>query len=364
MIFFPETSELSESISSISDLGALKLDDLVQDSSQIEQKGRTLVAFDEGKCLAIKLCLKKGDEAKLLKEAHIQDRLHEDRLEIGLCSRLPRPLALGWKRSEHKDYLFKLLDLPADKKAELNLSVDPCAICYVVDESYFTYLNDPLLDAEDVIRGLTLCARDLAKLARKGLIHDSLIPLFHNREQVDLRTDSGVYRWFPMIPGRLDRWRDSCSYPNLRASGIADFEHFSFVYQASAGKMRYHLGDHLLSMSLILGSYCRNKGQFDLETMSTALESFFEAYYTAFTSRRSPLEECIDWDHLACRMKEEMDGDKYMMAIIRCGGPDGKDLMVKSGPHLGHFSGFFPLPEIIKAIHLTTLFAVMEIESS
>jgi len=337
---------------------SISLESLGLDADEVERRGRTLVASCGRRCLAVKLGQGGGDGGRLLAEASIQEHLNLHREGLGLRSILPRPLA-----PDGGSYLFRLRDLPPATKAELNLASDPYAICYTVDEGYFRYLNDPSLSAEETARGLALCAWDLASLIRKGLIHDALVPIFHNRETTGTRPDLGAYRWWSMIPGRLDRWRGSCRYPNLRVSGIADFEHISFCPQISATELRHRMGDHLLSMSLVLGSYFRNRGRFDPEAMSAALKAIFGTYYRALASGRSPLDECIDWDRLATRMIEEMEGDKYMVALVRGAGPGGEDLEVKSGPHLGHFSGFFPIPELIKAIHLAALFAVLEMDS-
>ncbi len=334
---------------------SISLESLGIDADEIVRRGRTLVASCSRRCLAIKLGQGGGDGGRLLVEATIQEHLNLHREAFGLRSLLPKPLA-----PDGDSYLFRLRDLPPATKAELNLASDPYAICYTADEGYFRYLNDPSLSAEETARGLALCARDLAFLIREGLIHDALVPLFHNRETTGTRPDRGAYRWWSMIPGRLDRWRDSCRYPNLRVSGIADFEHISFRPQISITELRHRMGDHLLSMSLVLGSYFRNRGWFDPEAMSAALRAVFGTYYRALASGRSPLDECVDWDRLATRMIEEMEGDKYMVALVRGAGPGGGDLEVKSGPHLGHFSGFFPIPELIKAIHLAALFAVLE----
>jgi hypothetical protein len=79
------------------------------------------------------------------------------------------------------------------------------------------------------------------------------------------------------------------------------------------------------------------------------------------TGRDPPLYECIDWDHLAVRMRDEMEPDKYMKAIFRGGGSGGEDVEVSSGPHLGLFNGYFPIPELIRAVHITSLFALLEV---
>ncbi|MGD0953605.1 MAG: hypothetical protein ABR985_14645 [Methanotrichaceae archaeon] len=58
-------------------------------------------------------------------------------------------------------------------------------------------------------------------------------------------------------------------------------------------------------------------------------------------------------------MSEEMGGDKYMNAIIRGVGLHGENVEVSTGPHLGLFNGPFPVPELIRAIHITSLFAIL-----
>jgi hypothetical protein len=62
-------------------------------------------------------------------------------------------------------------------------------------------------------------------------------------------------------------------------------------------------------------------------------------------------------------MGEEMAGDRYMKAIVR-GGQSCQDRVVLSGPHLGMFNGSFPIPELIRAIHIASLFGVLEMFSS
>jgi hypothetical protein len=344
------------------------LEDLLGSKGDILKRvGRTLILSHGEGVLAIKLGLGPEEGRSLLVEAAMQDRLARLREDLGLESSIPRPLAPdgGW-------HLFRLglSDLPGKVRDDLNLLADPWAICYSPPPGYFTYLNDPRLSSVSVSEGLTRSAHDLAVLARNGLVHDALIPLFHNREQVGRRGDRGVYRWWSVIPGRLDRWFESCRYPNLRLSGIADFEHFRQFAEISPRKLRHLIGDQLLSISLVLASHFRSSGRFDDDAVSETLRSAFEAYRLAFVSRKSssrsvlrsetPLDGCVDWDLLALRMKEEMGGKRYMRGLVRGGGPDGSDLEVENGPHLGLFGGYFPLPELVRAIHLATTFAILE----
>lgn len=362
-IFDPEVSARNEP-----DHRPTGLEDLLGSKIEwVRQVGRTLIFTHEEGLLAIKLGVRPKDDEKLLIEAFMQDRLGHLREDLGLQSFIPRTIA-----PDGGGYIFRLdlSDLPLKVREDLNLLTDPWAICYSPPQGYFTYLNDSSLSSNSVSESLSRCAHDLAVLARRGLVHDALIPLFHNREGVGRRRDRGVYRWWSKIPGRLDRWRKSCEYPNLRLSGIADYEHFRQFAEISPQQLQHLIGDQLFSISLVLASHFRNSGGFDDGAMSEALRSTFETYYLAFASDKSSsrsvfrfkmlLEGCIDWDHLASRMREEMEGNRYMTGLVRGAGPEGSDLVVENGPHLGLFGGFFPLPELVRAIHLATTFAILE----
>jgi len=366
-IIDPEVSARNEP-----DSREICLEDLLGSKGDLLKRvGRTLIlSHDEG-VFAIKLALGPEEARNLLVEATMQDRLGRLKEDLGLESSIPRPLAHDGN-PDGNGYLFRLrlFDLPGKVRDDLNLLADPWAICYSPPSGYFTYLNDPVLSSGSVSEGLTRSAHDLAVLARSGLVHEALIPLFHNREQVIRREDRGVYRWWSMIPGRLDRWFESCRYPNLRLSGIADFEHFRQFAAISAQDLQHLIGDQLLSISLVLASHFRSSGGFRDDLVAEALRSIFEAYRLAFVSRKSSsrsvlrsktaLSGCVDWDLLASRMREEMGGERYMRGLVRGGGPDGSDLVVENGPNLGLFGGYFPLPELVRAIHLATTFAILE----
>jgi hypothetical protein len=349
-------------LSQLRDLGRWEADSVHLESllaeraiDQMEVRGRTLVIPQKGEHLAIKLSLRPGDDSRLRMESVMQSYLQEHGRELGLSGHLPQPMRPG------KDgYLFRLEGIPSETLGRLGLASDPIAICYRAHGDYFTYLNHPALTTTQICKGFRTCAGDLARLARAGIIHCSLIPLFHNREQINTRSDRGVYIWWSKLAGRLDRWRESCSYPNLRLSGIADFEHMEIHDSLPAVDLQHHIGDHLFSLALVLGSYFRGKGEFDQQALMGALRDCFATYYSRLTDRSQPLDEHIDWGQLAQRMGEEMAGDRYMKAILR-GGTSVQDMEVMSGPHLGMFNGPFPIPELIRAIHIASLFGVLEI---
>jgi hypothetical protein len=141
---------------------------------------------------------------------------------------------------------------------------------------------------------------------------------------------------------------------------LADFEHVEIHSAIFPEDLQHLVGDQLLSISLVLGSYFRNRGEFDQKAISKILKDCFLTYHHEFTHKDSPIDDCIDWDHLAFRMSEEIEEDKYMNAIIRGGGLHGENVDASTGPHLGLFNGPFPLPELIRAIHITSLFTILE----
>jgi len=297
-----------------------------------ERMGRTLIAPTEEGFLALKLCLDYGDREKLLFEARLQKYLRG----IALSSTLPRPLG----------ELFKIEGLPRNILGDINPK-DSHAICYIASRDYLTYLNDPRISLEDLKRSFSSCAKDLARLSREGMILTSLIPLFHRKGLA--AHDCIAYRWHRKVAGRMERWLESCRYPNLRLSGLADFEHIELHMEIPSDELQFRIGEHLLSMSLVLGSYFRHKGKFDQRAMKSIIRGSFLDYYCTLTAMPSRLDEVIDWDDLASRMIEEME----------FGGCD--DI---SGQHLGAAMGPFPIPELIRAIHVTSIFAVMQMQSS
>jgi hypothetical protein len=304
--------------------------------------GRTLVAPLERGRLAIKFCMKDGDEIRLLHEAMMQKRLQE----LGLSSRLPKPLG----------GLFRIEGLPSWIEAELGVS-RARAICYIAGPDYFEYLSDPALPEEEMRSGMASCAEDLARLAGTGMIHTSLIPLFHNRE----RTTGGdcTYRWNRKLAGRLDNWLDSCRFPNLRQSGIADLEHIEQHCEISSQALQAYAGEHLFSISLVLGCYFCRRESLDYKAMSQVLKDCFQKYYRALTGYEpEPLDAGIDWDHLACRMAEEMGAEHASNGIDASGG-----LHLGMQKHLGMHNGPFPIPELLKAVHIATTSAVLELQA-
>ncbi|OPX76157.1 MAG: HEAT repeat protein [Methanosaeta sp. PtaB.Bin018] len=331
----PQLTKRANEAESEDDIVSYDLDELLSKHGAKfwRRMGRTLVASFGHGCVAIKLCRDAGDRKKLLAEARMQKFLKG----FGISSHLPVP----------QGSLIKVDGLPPALRSAIGISeLEPHGICYTAKRDYFVYLGDPRLSTEGLRKGMITCAHDLAHLVRCGLIHTSLIPLSHRR---GLEGGDDVYRWSRKLAGRLEDWQESCRYPNLRLSGIADLEHINVYEKISSQELFEHAGLHLLSMSLVLGCYFRSRGSFKRDELSSLMKGSFHEYYRAFTCQEtSTLDCCIAWEDLADRMAEEMGGEKHRNIDEN---------------HLGRLNGPFPLPELIRAIHLTSLFSVLELQA-
>ncbi len=344
----PETFDLPEPDPE-PEIMTINLKDLISEhaSGEVEKVGRTLVVPLGSACLAIKICMNDGDKVKLSAEARMQRML----ATFELSSRLPHPLG----------GLFKLQGLP-DCVQDLKLSElsGSHAICYITDSDYFRYLGDPAISIEEMKLALASCAMDLGTLMRSGIIHTSLIPLFHNRERP---AGDSTYRWNRKVAGRLDNWLESCRYPNLRLSGIADLEHIEIQTEIPAWVLQSYAGEHLLSMSLVLGSYFCRRDRFDENALGSILKHCFLKYCCSMGGSSDMvsecLSECIDWRELAGRMAEEMES--HATRKTETGKVETRG--AKTVSHLGRPNGYFPIPELIRAIHITSLFAVLELQA-
>ncbi len=266
------------------------------------------------------------------------------------------------------------------------------AVVFLAPPDYFLYPNrchnDRMPTKPFFLSVMTRSARQFGRLASHGIIHTAPIPLFHNRVQRHRREDGGLYRW--PRGGRLDRWLESCDYPNFGASGLRDLEHLE---PAGSNGMSLHeqIGMHFLSFLLVAGSYFRNRDRglrgrrpdgipvdvrewFDGMFLVKVIEGVFRAYYEAFTGHPAPTDLPWDLDLLARRMIEEMGVDRHMEEILRVTDQANmtddefrafleergfsaeeaarvtrgrEDIVILTGPHLGAFNDRISLPEMI-----------------
>lgn len=353
-------------------------------------RGRTLVLSlaESGRLLTIKTTDRPDDQDFLQTEGVWMDYL--GRLWPRICDRpdifrIPRPLQIN------DGYVFKISRLPGGPNRPAGRRTGYFATGYISDPDYFRYPNehdpDRPLSNREMIAVFSNNAFILGRLAATGIIHTAPIPLFHNRVQRHRRDDGGLYQW--PRGGRLDRWLDSCRYPNIGPTGPRDFEHF-IGFDDSPRKLYEHLGTHLLSLVLVAGSCFRNKAPervglmtdgtpvdardlFDPILLQTAITRIFYAYYQGFTGARFSGQPPFDWGRLTERLIEEMGVDRHMEEILRVAEQaamsDGEfraflvergfsqeridrlkraaaDITILTGPHLGAFNSSISLPEL------------------
>lgn len=289
--------------------------------------------------------------------------------------------------------LFRLQNIPEkiiSEKKELCLHP---AIIFYTPSAYYAYPNDgPALDLDrhEILTIFSKNAAMLGTLAAEGIIHTALIPLFHNRVQQSRRQDSGLYLW--EMGGRLDKWLESCLYPNFSCSGIRDFEHLISINNSS--RLHHFIGEHLLGFILVIGSFFRFQHPerigltennepvdvrhfFDPGFFYEILTSVVTSYYEGLTGLPGRCAEKLIDSQLVDALIDNMGKDRFMEEILRV--QDQKDMddnqfaaflrsrgldeteiaemeknktdiRLNTGPHLGGFSQPISVPELIECL--------------
>ncbi len=345
-------------------------------------KGRSLVVPVSGGLLVLKFARpEKGSLAGLRAEKWWMRHLATGRYDFRVPFCLPEPLGC-----------FRVVDLPWKKPPGFETKLDRPALVYLAATEYFKYPNSTsVISLAGMQNAMERCAWLLGYLAGRGVVHTSPIALFHNRVQRQRRRDQGRYEWFRA--GRLDRWLDSCRYPNLALGGLRDFEHLESVTGAGLALYR-HLGTHLLSLLLVAASWFRNREPelvgldemgrqvdarhlFDRRGLENVIVALFRCYYEGFTGMEYKGGLPFDTRALARRMVEEMGVDRHMEEVLRVADQNrmtrsqledflmgrgysrqeaagmekgAADIVILSGPHLGGFNRPISLPEMIEAV--------------
>jgi hypothetical protein len=290
-------------------------------------------------------------------------------------------------------YIFRIQDMPQGLLHEgMSLRPEGCAVGFVAHRDYFIYAGDSAVGTpgaheqfnEVICRNAWL----LGRLSCSGIIHSAPVPLFHNRIQRRRRNDRGLYEW--PRGGRLDRWLESCSYPNMGLTGLRDFEHL-VSFRGRSRQLYRHIGTHLLSLMLLTGAYFRNMDRervgvddqgrpvdardlFDRDLLKMLTRDIFLSYYHGFVGLSFPGSIPFDLDLLSFRMIQEMGVDRHMEEVLRVQDQremtdegfkgfllgrglsmkeigafkrGSRDIVIQSGPHLGPFNHHISLPELI-----------------
>ena len=352
--------------------------------------GRSIISStDGGECtFVIKTAATKDSLQLIHKEALWMQHFFETRYTFPVRFEIPEPLNIDGS------FVFQIKNLPVRPKIWTKSSYHSGyhAIGFFAPKDYFSYPNDPINArrlAHEQLRELFFRNAWLfGNLTSMGIVHSAPIPLFHNRTQRNRREDRGIYEW--SRGGRLDRWLESCRYPNFCITGLRDFEHF-ITFPKFCQNLYQYIGTHMLSLLLVAASVFRNKDpkQFGYDKNGSPIDSrnffneplleelvrgIFYKYYEGFTGRPFRGEEPVNFDNLTARMIEEMGVDRHMEEILRIAdqnemtekafrtflketGQSEKetedlkrgenDITVFSGPHLGQFNARISFPELI-----------------
>ena len=364
---------------------------VVGDCAKMYFVGRSLVAelADDRGLLVVKLARDGESPQGLEREADWLAHLGTDSTSWPVPFRIPRPLSTG------QGFLFRLGDLPLTPPAGISLHPHRLGIAFVAPCDYYHYPNEVDGDAKLTDQGFRQQMADnallLGILAGRGIIHDALIPLFHNRVQSDRREDGGLYDW--TLRGRLDRWLESCRHPNFGSSGLRDFEHFGLLEDLNVTLYK-QLGAHFLSMLLVAASYFRNKEPsrrghsqdgspvdsrylFDADLLGKVIEDLYRHYCHGFAGVKCVGDLPFDLSRLTARMIDEMGVDHHMAEVLRLVDQESMsdvelvaflhqrgfsvdeaarfkrgeaDIVLETGPHLGGFNQPISLPEMVEAV--------------
>ena len=337
--------------------------------------------------LVLKFARTDDSPQDLLRESLWMEHLHLANYSSPLKFNIPETIKIK------NSHVIRIKDLPAKLPEKIDFHRKGYAIGFVAHKDYFSYPNDFKKEKqltenrfkEVIFRNAWL----LGDLTSAGIIHFAPIPLFHNRVQRDRRRDQGVYEWFRA--GRLDRWLESCMFPNFGLTGIRDFEH---LVSLNGYNLYRHIGNHFLSLLLVAGSYFRNKDisrigfdkngkpvdardLFNMQFFKEIIQGIFLNYYHGFTKTEFTGEFPLNLDELTLRMIEEMGVDRHMEEIFRAADQEEmtdkefrrflknrgysndkidnfqkgeKDIIIHSGPHLGEFNHDISLPELIEGV--------------
>jgi hypothetical protein len=341
----------------------------------------------ENRLLVLKFARTDDSPQDLLRESLWMKHLHLTNYSFPVKFNIPEAMKIK------NSHVIRIKDLPVKLPEKIDFHRKGYAIGFVAHKDYFSYPNDFKKEKrltenrfkEVIFRNAWL----LGDLTSAGIIHFAPIPLFHNRVQRNRRRDQGVYEWFRA--GRLDRWLESCRFPNFGLTGIRDFEH---LVSLNGFNLYRHIGNHFLSLLLVAGSYFRNKDinrigfdkvgkpvdvrdLFNRPFFKEIIRGIFLNYYHGFTKTDFKGEHPLNLDELTLRMIEEMGVDRHMEEIFRAADQQEmtdkdfrrflknrgysnekidnfqrgeKDIIIMSGPHLGEFNHDISLPELIEGV--------------
>jgi hypothetical protein len=314
-----------------------------------KESGRSLIiTTEDDRKLVIKFLIDLPEFAiesrkpeNLENDSRWMDYLRQNKPDLSLKSYLPEPLVFNNDR-----YIFAVRkmrlrgeDLTCLGKVHLGHYSQYYAISYLPADSYLIYLNDKELEEREFRKAALVNIRDLANLASYGIVHSEPINLYHNigqRQKYNILVSEG--------PGRVDKWLRAAEYPNMRLSGIADFEHLSAL--DSIEGLHRAICNELFAWVLVIASYYRIKYQPEKDgkelfrsSVQSLLKEGFNLYCSIFTGEpSSELDRYTGWEKVAREMTDYMMIDRWKHDRIN--------------PDLGRYNGKFPVDTLVRALYV------------
>jgi hypothetical protein len=370
--------------------------------------GRTL-QFPQaaGPSMAIKL-QKQTDDA--LRREDIMDQCFAAWKNLfGLQSELPRSYGL-LRFAPSAASLAAVTDqaqLDGEKTFAVALQPDGFvdALLYEAPAAYHVHLHE-VSTLEELKTAAQRCMHDAGVLAgRLGLLNQAPADMFHNKEKLR------HYHWNvdPLRravgnrvgAGRLDQWENAIRTINEGPSGLRDYKHYRPLHLCTDAYRRRGMrrgdaksfrlgmtslsGDVLLAHSLSVAKWFKDQGKLcDHTTVAAVLADNYATFFAAYTGRPLPvctafLQSIIDWPMLAAQLDHFM-GSAYVADVqaqrlpkelfapgcetVCCPPQEGWDavqgwLLDGKNRDLGPKNGPLPLVELVRALYLTTSFALL-----
>lgn len=277
-------------------------------------------------------------------EAAVMNYLVRYREYFGLCSELP----VASKGVRNRTHAWEI-------QGQNHL-------IYAAPPSYFVYLEE-IAEFDRFSQALKVCVGDLMRLARFGIFHTALAPIFHNHAQ------ERPYIWNigGLLPGAgtLSAWQEAFQYGNSRQSGISDFEHFvrfrkllvapdlvNDTETQEALGLQYHLGNVIFCALHWVGLWSRRNGGFEgiCEPLIDLTRDLLMHAHLSFSGK--------SWDTF------DLDVDCHAivheMAKFMGAEPGSPHYFSDDGirAFLGPYSGAYPIQELIKGITAFTIRAI------
>jgi hypothetical protein len=249
--------------------------------------------------------LENGAVLSFKKHAAVQDAEQEGKkISKAGTYGIEAPIALARAKGYSRDISDRDVDLPAavKKRQDLGSSYLPYLKPASLAKDYEAYLNDELPNtlsrsekAAIIEKAADKAVDHMLLLYQNGQAHSTLMPISHH----GAHWEWDFWRWNPPFlgglrhgPSFINDWKKSFFFPNLRLSGMADFEHIQSLdkfrvthnHPDQGGEVLHDsystaLGQNLTEIAFIL-LHSGNRNRLSHEQTAAIIFNSFSRYLT------------------------------------------------------------------------------------